>query len=376
MMNNLQERNYEIEGIRGWAAFLVLLFHFFEETFGELFPYLQHDMFNFFFNARLMVDIFFILSGDALSYSYFMKKSTQTTIRLALVRYFRLTFPIVISCLLVWLFMKFQLTYNIEAGRIVQRQDWLGAFLNFEESFPGVVNYALGGVFFHHTMESSYNPFLWTMAFELLGSILIFLNVFILAHHKKAMAVLLAQSGFFLFFSEYYFLFMVGMIYGYFRSIGVFAKLRSMPCNWVLLILFFMISGVALTYFYGPMNDLFRKITFGYFSKKILSFMFAALIVFLCYSSSTLVNFFGTKFSRFLGEISFPLYVFQFNILVSITSFLIVYFAKIGRLTNPVYLFIPLLSIIATTLVAMAFRKLEKIYLIKLNQIIKRHVIP
>jgi peptidoglycan/LPS O-acetylase OafA/YrhL len=36
------ERNSEIDGIRGWAALLVLTFHFFKETFTGLFSELNH----------------------------------------------------------------------------------------------------------------------------------------------------------------------------------------------------------------------------------------------------------------------------------------------------------------------------------------------
>lgn len=99
-LNN--QRYIEIDGIRGWAALSVVLFHFFPETFGVIFPFLHNPIFGFMSDGGLAVFVFFILSGDALSLSFFKTKDDKVITKIILARYFRLTFPIVISCFIVF----------------------------------------------------------------------------------------------------------------------------------------------------------------------------------------------------------------------------------------------------------------------------------
>jgi len=59
-----------IEGIRGWAALVVLVFHFTRETFGASFPAYHSIWLHFLLDGPLAVYVFFILSGDALSTTF------------------------------------------------------------------------------------------------------------------------------------------------------------------------------------------------------------------------------------------------------------------------------------------------------------------
>jgi peptidoglycan/LPS O-acetylase OafA/YrhL len=369
-------RNHEIDGIRGWAAFNVILFHFFRETFGKVYPYLHNEIFNFIFNGHFMVLVFFILSGDALSFSFFSNRKTDTTVRLAAARYFRLTFPILVSCMLIWLAMRMNLTFNIEASAIVDRKVWLGSFINFKQSFLSALQYSLEGVYFHNSEGRVYNPFLWTMPIEFLGSLIVFMNIFILQRQKNALLILIPQALFFLYFSEYYFLFISGMILGYLRSINLFKTIHEMKLNWMLLPLFLFLAFFVFNFHLEQAETIFNMVTLGLVDSDSLLLVFALMIVFLCYSSNALVKFFSTRFSRFLGDISFPLYVFQFNVLVTITSFMIVHFNKNGLLVNGLYwMIIPIISILATIAIATVFRMVERKYLQGINALIAQNTV-
>jgi len=80
----------------------VVLYHLFQESLGRVFPVLHTGPFGFVFDGHLMVLIFFILSGDALSVSFFRTGTPASTLRLVVARYFRLTFPVLVSCLAMW----------------------------------------------------------------------------------------------------------------------------------------------------------------------------------------------------------------------------------------------------------------------------------
>ena len=71
------------------------------------------------------------------------------------------------------------MTYNVPAARIVHNEAWPGTFLpsqfgNFEVfkfSFVTVFDFGNGG--------NNFNPFLWTMHIELVGSILVFMYLYV-----------------------------------------------------------------------------------------------------------------------------------------------------------------------------------------------------
>lgn len=374
---DIKERNFEIDGIRGWAAFIVLIFHFFKETFGGYYPVFNHKVFGVFFDGQLMVFIFFILSGDALSISFFRNMSADKTHRIVIARYFRLTFPIITTCFLSYICLKLNLTYNIEASVVVNREDWLGIFLNFNESFMGLLIYSLEGVYMHHDVYRSYNPFLWTMSIEMLGSIIVFLNIFVLGKIKVEIRlwVLILQTLFFLFFSEFLALFIFGMILGYLRSQGIFKKIDDLKYNYLFLLIFILLVFIIMPFEREHIYHYIDLITLKKFTHLLYNFVYAGLIVFLIYSSNRLKSLFSGGVSLFLGEISFPIYIFQFNVLVTLSSWMIIRFNTLNILDTWKFLLIPVISIACTILLAVCFRFLEKIFLNKMNNIINNKIL-
>ena len=365
MNSNDTSRNRELDGIRGWAAISVLLFHFFVETFGVLFPFVRTGVFRFISDGYLAVLIFFILSGDALSSSFFQTKSTASTVRLVLARYFRLVFPIFISCISVYILMKLHWTFNKEAAPIVQREDWLGAFITFPADFYECIKYSFFEVFFQNITEFSYNPFFWTMSIEILGSLIVFINIFIFSTIRKPIIVLAAQLLFFIWMDSWYSLFIVGMLLGYLRSINVIEKIESKKYL-VGIVTVVLISIVLLnklyTIFFITSNF------FAYFLK-------ASSIVIIIYCTPMLKLFFKSKVSLFFGEISFPLYAIHFSVLVSFTSWLILKAQEEGGLYSSKAWWIIFSSILLCILLAFFFRQIEKVFLKRMNDYIKKRIL-
>ncbi|NWK79445.1 acyltransferase [Aquitalea sp. LB_tupeE] len=362
-------RHKEIDGIRGWAALLVVAFHLFQETLGIIFPIFHSAWFNFIFDGHLMVLIFFILSGDALSISFFSTSKPNGTVRILLSRYLRLTFPILISCLLTYLLMTVHLTYNIQASRIVQREDWLGSFLNFDPSFINFAKYSLADVYFNHRTENSYNPFLWTMSVEMLGSIIIFLNIFILPHTKYNFKIIITQIIFFWISAPYLSLFIAGFFFGNLRQNNYFEHLKKSKKNWI-----FTVSFIVLAIFISYARSLKGGIELhghvlhfsGIADFEQLNVLWAIAFTFLCYSSNTLLHFFKSTLSQFLGKISFPIYIIQFPIIASFTCAGILYAHQNG-LSDKFYLVISFISLLIYVVISLLFKKVENIYLNKLN---------
>ena len=123
-------RLYFLDGLRGWAALVVLFGHTFQGWL--LSPKVMHqrgltwllDAINttpwaLLTNGELAVVMFFTISGAALSYPILISTAPLRTLTtMAAVRYPRLTIPIAASSILAFLLVKAGWMFNTEAGLV------------------------------------------------------------------------------------------------------------------------------------------------------------------------------------------------------------------------------------------------------------------
>lgn len=152
-----------LDGLRGWAAIFVLLYHVFCDAI-PFDPALAGRLQLFLpFSGAIAIFIFFIVSGFSLSADYLARGDLQTWTRTAVSRYFRLVIPIFFACLLVHVAMVL--------GGISPAVDRLAPFrnaLHFEPTVSHLLRFSLYGVFFNYS--DTYIGPLWTMRIELAGS--------------------------------------------------------------------------------------------------------------------------------------------------------------------------------------------------------------
>lgn len=303
----MRDRIFFFDGIRGWAAFIVLLGHTF-----NMFPHISifHQFhFRLVVDARLAVCLFFVLSGASLSYSIIKNYSELKIKKAILKRIPRLAIPILFFTFCTYLIMKFSLMYNHEAASITDSV-WLSSFYNFEEKFSNIFTFSLYKVFFYYS-EPIYNACLWTMPYELLGSLFVFL--FLLVFKKNIIWIPI-----------------LGMMIYYLN--------RFNP------IILCFLGGIFISYLLVYYDNLFQKnkvqlllfIAFcvvGYFFMKdkrldIVSqhrlCIYALLFCFIFVFFQAFRKFFELTVSKFLGKISFVLYLVHLPIMCSLSSFLIV----------------------------------------------------
>jgi len=362
-MNIKPIRLHEVDGIRGWASLVVLLFH----TFGEMFKYAVPDMNSPwlapFFSGDIAVLVFFILSGDALSSGFFSGRNFRFIDRLLVRRYFRLTVPIFISCLATYLIMRMGLDFHAEASLILQRSDWLGNFLRFHESIFGLFHYSLIGVYVTPTSDKAYNPFLWTMSIEIIGSMLVFLLCYMWDRLKNPYLTCIALIVFLTCAGSFFALFFAGIYLGYLRKIGflnqlILNKFYQIYCFLIIIAIVAVITFTANL----DLSSVFRPI------KIILSLM----LIFCFYTHNGFKNFFSNRFSQFLGDISFPLYLIHFQVLISLMSWMVVKdYSNIGAVSQKHMLIIGAISIFVSVCAAQLFRFLEK----SLLKMVDHHVL-
>jgi peptidoglycan/LPS O-acetylase OafA/YrhL len=351
-MKNQLIRLHEVNGIRGWAAFIVLLLHTFGEMLKFAVPVVREVWFAPFICGDIAVLVFFVLSGDALSSGFFSGDGLKSIDRLVVRRYFRLTFPIFLSCCLTYLIMSAGLDFHKQAIPILDREDWLGRFLHFDPTIFGLFRYSLIDVYVAHTTDNAYNPFLWTMSIEMIGSMLVFLFCYIWDRLKNPQLVCLALLIFSICIGSYYSLFFGGVLLGYLRITGYLNKLLLNKTYQVCCALV-VLAIIALLMLPSYLN--LRAVPIP------IRIVISLLLVFCFYTHNGLKAFFCNRLSRFFGEISFPLYLVHFQVLISLMSWMVVQdYSNSGGIDQTHMLVIGCISMTVSIIAASFFRLVEK----------------
>ena len=350
-------RAVEIDGIRGWASLIVLLFHAFREMLKGIVPEVDNPLLAPLFAADLAVSIFFVLSGDALSLSFFHSGQLGAVDRLVVRRYFRLTVPILMSCLVTYFIMTAGLDYHLEAEQILGNQSWLGRFLHFSPSLYECLKYSLMKVYVAHTTDLSYNPFLWTMSIEMTGSMLVFLTCYLWSRLKSGEQVCIYLVIGLTALGSSFSLFFAGLLFSHWRRRGVFEGLLASRRHQYIALLA-AASCIAVYVLAGGLNSTHEVL------RRLLIPTLSIALVFCAYTQRGLKAFFSCGASRFLGVISFPVYLLQFQVLISLMSWLVVRDYSANReLGHGALLGFAAITVAVTIAAAWVFSKVERLAL-------------
>ncbi|MDP9895797.1 peptidoglycan/LPS O-acetylase OafA/YrhL [Variovorax boronicumulans] len=163
-------RETYLDGLRGWAALVVVLCHA-----GEIFwPAWRPGFYLLATDGSFSVFIFFVLSGYVLSVGFFRTSERRAVVDLALRRYPRLTVPIFAASCLAMGLMALGLMRNIPASKVTGSEGWLPIVYAFTPTVADVLHFSFWRVYVDGSPASSYDAPLWTMPVEMQGSILVF----------------------------------------------------------------------------------------------------------------------------------------------------------------------------------------------------------
>lgn len=185
-MKDIKKRFDELEGLRGVAAVMVALYHFFLAFYIIAFMGIgankvQHTFFedNLYgnpimgvFSGTFMVAIFFVLSGFVLSIGFFQSGKSNIIKKLAAKRYIRLMVPALVSIMIAFILLSIGIAGLKNEVAAISGSQWLS---NSWATTPDFIKAFQSGVFGIFTKPSSpYNNVLWTMVYEFAGSFLVF----------------------------------------------------------------------------------------------------------------------------------------------------------------------------------------------------------
>ena len=149
-----------LDGLRGWAAVVVLLHHLFVDGLPANSFMADRALWAkvFFLNGTLAVSVFFVISGFSLSIRYLETGDGRALGRIAAGRYLRLALPIFAICAVTYVLLVLGLI-----PPAAPRPSPLDQFLSFSPTIDGLLSFALLKVFVAYSGAESYDPPLWTM---------------------------------------------------------------------------------------------------------------------------------------------------------------------------------------------------------------------
>jgi len=337
-----------LDGMRGWASLMVVFSHLLPCFLAITTPFYRHWYLTFLSDGNFAVYIFFVLSGFALSIRFLQTGNARIPVELALRRYPRLTLPIFVSCALAFALMKLHWFFNVAASVPARSEDWLGTFYRFEPNLAHFLKFSLYNVFFNYDIARSYNQVLWTMSVEFYGSLLVFLLCLMFPYLRSPWAVLGILAGVMALANSSMLPFVLGLMIAMSFQSETRRVRDSSPgaliASLALIVATAAYSTISLKGF-PTVHDIEVRPTFP-------STIFAAVFVFGVSISARVRGFFSNALSRYLGSISFPLYLTHLLVICSLTSFLFLH----GINVHLVFL----ASLAACLLSATLFRYVER----------------
>lgn len=339
MKTQLAKIHY-LDGIRGIAALNVLFTHFIVAFYPAMFTgnasqvhlnngievYLAKSLWTILYAGNISVPMLFVLSAYVLSFRFFIYRDTGIATASAYRRYMRLEIPVLVAMLISWCCMHFGWYYNGPVAGITHSEWWLGTYYQFEPSLWGAVKQALWECFAVGG-SVNYNPVLWTMNYEMLGSFSVF--GFLALFGKSSRRYIVYGIMALVFVKSYYFAFVVGMILSdmHYSDWGKPSReylLRNQWISWICIALGILVGS----YFSDGRNALFQMMNiqflldWGIDLNAFYHIIGASFVLFGCFYNTCVQQVLAKSVFQFFGRIAFSLYLSHFILLCSLGSFL------------------------------------------------------
>ncbi|MBP2442835.1 acyltransferase family protein [Rhizobium leguminosarum] len=270
--------------------------------------------FGIIFDGTIAVHIFFVLSGFSLTINYFSKleagaiDADVTIRRMAVARYPRLAIPSLAACLMMYAVIKSGYNYYFLIPEELKQEWWRWAYKNSDVSFGETFKFALYSIFLPSPFIPvvPYNgPYLitnlWTMSIEFMGSMLVFIYALSVRNNKRRLLISIAITVGLSASESYFAHFFAGVVLA-----DVFLKTRQIALpKWADLTNIAVITALLASRPGTFYSDVF----------------FCALLVFAVSLGGYSRALFGSVPFRYLGSISFALYLVHMPVIVSVQSY-------------------------------------------------------
>ncbi len=327
----MKEKLIYLEGLRGLAALVVVFRHLqltiAPDAFDRLklalddvsgsstFTHLVLGVVHVFFNAELAVYLFWFLSAYAISYRLFVVEDPGYVTEAFSKRYLRLAIPVLTSIVFAFVLMSLGAMHNQSLASLTGN-DWLAGHYDFDTDLYSALKMALWGIFFRDE-NPIYNPVLWTIFPEFIGSLFCFTLFGIFRDQRGLVVISLAAAIVALLLHKYWLVtFMLGFSWCTIRYSKHFHQLRLGVDSIFKFSNLNVIAGYVILIGSGVYDFYFGGLYGHYWLFHIAS---SASIIIIVIQTELFRQLLSCRPCVWLGRISFGLYVMHFPVLCSFT---------------------------------------------------------
>lgn len=323
----------QLEALRGLAAFIVVAWHFLwafdparigiVDGFDPSATLLGSVSFAS-IDGPAAVTLFFVLSGFVLSLGFFRSGHSEFMVRAAAKRWLRLVCLVFLAVLFSYLLSRWGLYRNREAAEL-SKSAWLGTFGGTHSApgfQPSLFDALMDGSLFAFLREpDQFDPVLWTLHHEFIGSFVTFFLAMLLRRARPAAAVwLLATAAIIVHFTDPFLIAFVagtGLAWLTSRRTWRLSASASLGCIAAGIFLFGYLEPRGT---YAVFVDLVRDPGPLRFDRIAIHTASGALIILGLIGNDRLGRSLSTPPFQLLGRLSFPVYLFHFPLLCSLAS--------------------------------------------------------
>ena len=318
-----------INGLKGIGALMVYFCHFvFAFYYGaySLLPESCHTAsqieisigkspLNLFYSGNGAVCLFLVFSGFVLCLSYFAGRDRKRLGAGAWKRYFRLMPMILAANILIYVLMRLGLYRNAETAVLTKSEAWFAGFNQFAPDFLKMLYESLIGCFLQGSND--YNGVLWTIPYLFWGALVVYLAAYLVGENRLRYIVYAVMILVSLTTDIYFTAVFLGFAVSDFfctqkKGMELWKKYRALP------ILSF-VPGLYLLSYPSIGSDMTGTI-YGILPPAYTVIYHVAGAVGLLagvLGLGSLQRFFGAKPFRFLGDVSYSLYLLHFPVIAT-----------------------------------------------------------
>ncbi|MEM9170185.1 MAG: acyltransferase [Pseudomonadota bacterium] len=312
------------DGLRGVAAFVVVIHHYLCLLHPELIPGMSDETvgwidgpYHILWNGRFAVMVFFVLSGFVIAAS--AERHRRNLIGSVIARYGRLSIPVAASCLLAWFWLAL-IPYGTEGLSAIVDPPSRWWRYSHQETVPPIWS-ALWDGFVGVIVKagSDFNNVLWTIRIELVGSFGLFALYAAAPVRRRGVALTLCAAAVMLFTAHIYSTFVLGAALYEAAKRGALSRA---PAAWgvVALVVGVLVGGAGS----GAHERLSLPETATAWQigneKGLWAALAAAALVYAVFSLQALQRMLESPVAQWLGRVSFALYLVHVPLLYTVVA--------------------------------------------------------